>query len=142
MKERAMGLDLGTKSCGIAISDILGIAHGREEYRFNDGDYPSCLMHVLDLAKREGIRKIILGYPLNMDGSEGESARRSLSFKEMLEQKEPTLEVILVDERMTSVMAERSLLESDISRKKRKKVIDKQSAILILETYLDMEEKA
>lgn len=133
---KAVGLDLGTKSCGIAISDSLGIAHGREEFRFQEGAYRQCLAHVIDFLHKEGVKEVALGYPLNMDGSAGESAHRSERFKEELLSLDPLLQIELVDERLTTVMASKRLLEADLSRKKRHGVIDQQAAIVILESYL------
>jgi putative holliday junction resolvase len=135
--KKVMGLDLGTRSCGIAISDTLGIAHPKEEFRFLEGAYRQCLAHLQELLKKEDIHEIALGYPLNMDGSAGESAKRSERFKEELLQMDPTLSVSLVDERLTTVMASRRLLEADISRGKRHAVIDQQAAQVILESYLN-----
>jgi putative Holliday junction resolvase len=135
--EKVLGLDLGSRSCGIAISDSLGIAHGREEFRFLDGAYKQCLKHILEYANNEKVKTIALGYPLNMDGSAGESAQRSERFKDELLAEDPTLKVVLVDERLTTVMATHQLLEADLSRAKRHKVIDQQSAVIILESYLN-----
>jgi len=132
-----MGLDLGTRSCGIAISDTLGIAHPKEEFRFLEGAYRQCLAHLAELLKKEDIHEIALGYPLNMDGSVGESAKRSERFKAELLEMDPALSVTLVDERLTTVMASRRLLEADLSRGKRHAVIDQQAAQVILESYLN-----
>lgn len=133
---RAAGLDLGTKTCGIALSDALGIAHGREEFRFQEGAYRQCVSHVIAFLHAEGVREVALGYPLNMDGTKGPAALRSERFKEELLAADPSLEVTLVDERLSTVMAHRALLEADLSREKRRKVIDQQSAVIILESYL------
>lgn len=135
--KKVVGLDLGTRSCGIAISDTLGIAHPREEFRFLEGAYKQCLAHVLELLQKEGVKEVALGYPLNMDGSAGESAHRSERFKDELLALDPTLQITLVDERLTTVMASRRLLEADLSRSKRHGVIDQQAAQVILESYLD-----
>lgn len=137
--KKAVGLDLGTKTCGIAISDTLGIAHPREEFRFVEGAYRQCLSHVIDFLHKEGVIEVALGYPLNMNGSAGESAHRSERFKSELLEIDPTLKITLVDERLTTVMASRRLLEADLSRKKRHGVIDQQAAVVILESYLAME---
>lgn len=136
MRAKVLGLDLGTKSCGIAISDVLGIAHGREEFRFVEGAYRQCLAHLKEIIEKENIKEIALGYPLNMDGTAGESAHRSERFKEELLEMDPSLQVALVDERLSTVMASKRLLEADLSRGKRHKVIDQQSAVVILESYL------
>lgn len=138
--KKVLGLDLGSRTCGIAISDVLGIAHGRENYRFTDCAYRQVLAYILEYLKKENVGVIALGYPLNMDGSKGESALRSERFKEELLEKDPTLKVYLVDERLTTVMANRSMLEADISRGKRHKVIDQQSAVIILESFLNSPE--
>ena len=135
--KKVMGLDLGTRSCGIAISDTLGIAHPKEEFRFLEGAYRQCLAHLAELLKKEDIHEIALGYPLNMDGSVGESAKRSERFKAELLEMDPALSVTLVDERLTTVMASRRLLEADLSRGKRHAVIDQQAAQVILESYLN-----
>ena len=137
--ERVLGLDLGSRTCGIAISDSLGIAHSRENFRFEEGAYRQCLKHVKEYLEKENVHMIALGYPLNMDGSVGPSAERSIRFKEELLEMDPTLKVELVDERLTTVMATNALLECDLSRGKRKKVIDQQSAVIILEAYLEKE---
>jgi putative holliday junction resolvase len=135
--KKVMGLDLGTRSCGIAISDTLGIAHPKEEFRFLEGAYRQCLAHLKELLAKEDIHEIALGYPLNMDGSAGESAKRSERFKAELLEMDPTLSVSLVDERLTTVMASRRMLEADLSRGKRHAVIDQQAAQVILESYLN-----
>ena len=132
-----MGLDLGTRSCGIAISDVLGIAHPKEEFRFLEGAYRQCLAHLAEILKKEDIHEIALGYPLNMDGTAGSSAERSERFKAELLALDPSLSVTLVDERLTTVMASRRLLEADLSRGKRHAVIDQQAAQVILESYLN-----
>lgn len=138
--KRVAGLDLGSKSCGIATSDVLGIAHGREEFRFQEGAYRQCIAHVIAFLHKEGITEVALGYPLNMDGSAGDSAKRSERFKQELLEADSSLTITLVDERLSTVMASRRLLEADLSREKRHKVIDQQSAVVILESYLAKKE--
>ncbi|MBO7120993.1 MAG: Holliday junction resolvase RuvX, partial [Bacilli bacterium] len=111
-----------------------------ENYRFTDGAYRQVLAYILEYLKKENVGVVALGYPLNMDGSKGESAFRSERFKEELLEADPNLKVFLVDERLTTVMANRSMLEADISRGKRHKVIDQQSAVIILESFLNSPE--
>ena len=82
--KKVLGLDLGSRTCGIAISDVLGIAHGRENYRFTDGAYRQVLAYILEYLKKENVGVVALGYPLNMDGSKSESALRSERFKETI----------------------------------------------------------
>ena len=89
---------------------------------------------------KEKVTEIALGYPLNMDGSEGEKALSSKRFKNSLLEVNPNLKISLVDERMTTIIATKRLLEADLSRNKRHKVIDKQAAVVILESYLQRKE--
>ena len=134
---KIMGLDLGTVTCGIAMSDLLGmIATGLENYRFEQNDYETCANHVLDLVKQYDVKTIVLGLPKHMNGDLGERAQVSIDFKERLE-KMMDVEVILVDERLTTVFAQNQLIFADVSRKKRKEVIDKMAAVQILQGYLD-----
>lgn len=135
---KIMGLDLGTVTCGIAMSDLLGmIATGLENYRFEQNDYETCANHVLDLVKQYDVKTIVLGLPKHMNGDIGERAQASIDFKEMLLARKPDLNIVLVDERLTTKVAEQSLIFADVSRKKRKKVIDKMAAVNILQGYLD-----
>lgn len=138
--EKVIGLDLGTRTCGIALSDSLGIAHPYEEFRFQEGAYRQCLSHIMEVLTKEKVHEIALGYPLNMDGTVGERAKSSERFKEELLELDPTLKIELVDERMTTIMATKSLLEADLSRNKRHQVIDQQSAVIILSSYLERKE--
>lgn len=122
--KRSLGLDLGSVTCGIAISDPMGIvARAVETIRFEPNDYEDCLDKVIAIIKRENPDEIILGLPKHMNGDIGERGEISIKFKEMLSEKinQP---VILWDERLTTKAAERILIEADLSRKKRKKVID------------------
>ena len=136
---RYLGLDLGSKTLGIAISDTtLMIATVLKTIRFENEDYDSLLLPLGDIIMEYHVSKIVLGYPLNMDGSVGERALISESFKEKLEKKFQ-LEVILQDERLTSVISNQVLIDADMSRKKRKKKVDGIAASLILQSYLDKE---
>lgn len=134
---RIMGLDLGTKTLGIAISDALGIAaHGYENFRFSEKAYQQAIAHVVTLLKKESINEVALGLALNMDGSESNSSKAARIFKDELLKHLPNLKIEMVDERMTTMQANKILLEADLSRAKRKQVIDMESAVMILETYL------
>ena len=137
---KVLGLDLGTRTLGSAISDVLGIAHGYEEFRFLEGAYKQAIKRVLEVCEKEKVTEIALGYPLNMDRSEGETALSSKRFKNSLLEANPNLKISLVDERMTTIIATKRLLEADLSRNKRHKVIDKQAAVVILESYLQRKE--
>lgn len=134
---KVIGLDLGTRTLGIAISDSARmIAYGRETYRFEHGNYKLAAQYAIDYAKKEGVEEIALGLPLHMNGNIGDHAQSSLRFKEQLLELNPSLKVTMVDERMSTMLATSWLLEADVSRKKRKKVVDKMAAVVILETYL------
>ena len=133
-----MGLDLGSRTVGIALSDVLGmIAHGLETYRFTPDHYNEALDHVMEIVKKEQIHTIVLGLPKHMNGDIGERAQISIRFKEKLLERDPSLDVVLSDERLTTKVAEQSLIYANVSRKKRKKVIDKMAAVSILQSYLD-----
>lgn len=134
---RYMGLDLGSKTLGIAISDTTKtIANVLTTLRFKNEDYKSLLKPLSDIIKENSISKIILGYPKNMDNSIGERAKITLEFKKLLES-EFKIEVIIEDERLTSVISNNILLEADLSRKKRKQKVDGLAAEVILQSYLD-----
>lgn len=137
---RFLGIDLGTKTMGIAITDTSGlIARPLKTIRFSSEDYKKAIDELLNILREYKIAKIALGYPKNMDGSLGFASTRSLNFKTELE-KITDIPIILVDERLSTVEAENILLEADLSRKKRKNVIDGVAAVLILETFIKMEE--
>ena len=137
---RYLGLDLGTKTLGVAITDTTGlIARPLKVILFPKEDYGIALSELQNILDEYDISKIALGLPKNMDGTEGFASERSLKFKEMLESI-TDIPVTLVDERLTTVLAENILLEADVSRKKRKSVIDGVAAVLILETFIKMEE--
>ena len=136
--KRILGLDLGSKTCGIAMSDLLGmIAHGVETYRFKENDYYAACKYVAKIIKENDIETVVLGLPKHMNGDLGIRAQISIKFKEMLEKEVPGINVVLVDERLTTKAAENQLIFADVSRKIRKKVIDKMAAVAILQGYLD-----
>lgn len=135
--EKILGLDLGSRTCGIAMSDALGmLAHGVETYRFEENDYETAANHVKDIVEQNNIHTIVLGLPKHMNGDLGERAQISIDFKERLESM-MDVSVVLIDERLTTVVAQNQLIFADVSRKKRKKVIDKMAAVQILQGYLD-----
>lgn len=132
-----MGLDLGSVTCGIAMGDPMGIvARAVETVRFEADQYEECLEKVLAVIQREQPDEIVLGFPKNMNGTVGPRGEVSQQFKAMLEEK-VSIPVILWDERLTTKAAERILIQADLSRKKRKKVIDQMAAVQILQSYLD-----
>lgn len=134
---KILGLDLGTRTVGIAISDNLEmIASAVETYRFREDDFDSALNRVIEIVNEKKVNKIILGYPKHMNGDVGEKAILCEQFKVRLEEK-LNIEVVLFDERWTTKLAQNRLLEFDLSRNKRKKIIDKMAAVVILQNYLD-----
>lgn len=136
--EKIMGLDLGSKTLGIAVSDALGmIAHGVETFRFPNEQNHLAVKRVKELCEKENIRTIVLGLPKHMNGDVGIRGEISIDFKSKLEKAIEGIKVILVDERLTTKVAESSLIFADVSRKKRKQVIDKMAAVTILQGYLD-----
>ena len=135
---RSLGLDLGSVTCGVAISDALGIvARTVEKVRFAEDDYESCLSRILKIIQEnEPIGQIVLGLPKHMNGDIGIRGEICIQFKEMLEEK-VNIPIILWDERLTTVIAQKTLISADLSRKKRKKVVDQIAAVTILQSYLD-----
>ncbi len=136
---RYLGIDLGSKTVGLAMSDTtLTIASTYKTIFFKDEDYNSTINEIKDIIKENNITKIILGLPKNMNNTLGERAEITLKYKELLEQS-TDLPVIMFDERLTSVISNSILIEADISRKKRKKKVDSIAAQIILQDYLNKE---
>lgn len=139
--ERFLGLDLGSKTLGVSISDTTNvIASLYKTIRFKDNDYDYALEELENIIRENGITTVILGLPKNMNNTIGERALLTLDFKEKLEQKFH-INVIMEDERLTSVISNNVLIKSDISRNKRKKKVDGMAAIIILQSYLDRRNK-
>ncbi len=134
---RKLGLDIGSVRIGIALSDALGIiASAYETYsrQNTNADYE----YIANICKELGVDKIIIGLPKNMDGTTGERAEYSLQFgKELYAYLPNGTSVDYIDERLTTVQAERMLISHDVRRDKRKQIIDKIAATIILQTYLD-----
>ena len=136
---RILGLDVGSKTIGVAVSDELNItAQGVATLKRKRLDED--VTQVLKLIDEREIGAVVVGLPKNMNGSIGPSARMVFSFIEELE-KRTDMPVITWDERLSTVAAEKTLLEADVSRKTRKQVIDKIAAIIILQGYLDSQVK-
>lgn len=135
---RVMGLDYGSKTVGVAISDPLGItAQGIETiHRKAEKKLRQTLARIEALAKEYEVDRLVLGFPKNMNNTIGDRAEKSLEFKEMLERR-TGLPVVMWDERLTTVEAERTLIESKVRREDRKKYVDKIAAVFILQGYLD-----
>ena len=135
---RIMGLDYGTKTVRVAISDALGLtAQGIETIeRKEENKLRRTCARIEELIREYEVEKIVLGFPKHMNNDVGERAEKSLEFKAMLERR-TGLEVVMWDERLTTVAAERTLIESKVRREDRKKYIDKIAAVFILQGYLD-----
>lgn len=135
---RIMGLDYGSVTVGVAISDELHLtAQGIEVIRRKqENKLRQTLARIEQLVKEYEVEKIVLGYPKNMNNTVGERAEKSEEFAKMLERR-TGLEVILFDERLTTVSAHNAMIEGNIRREKRAQVVDKVAAVFILQTYLD-----
>lgn len=133
---RYLGLDLGTKTLGIAISDKTNtLASPLKTLRFNDGDYESIIPKLIEIIKSNDITEIALGLPKNMNSSEGFAAERSKGFSELLE-KHLDIPITFIDERLSSVEAHNILMNLGKNNQKRKKVVDEIAATIILENFL------
>lgn len=134
---RCLGLDLGSKTLGIAISDATNtIASVYTTLYFKNEDYESLLIPLKEIIDKEKIDTLVLGLPKNMNNTLGERAMITLNFKKILEE-EFKLSVVMEDERLTSVISNNVLIKADISRKKRKTKVDGMAAVIILQGYLD-----
>lgn len=132
-----MGLDVGSKTVGVALSDAFGwTAQGIETIKINEEKQDFGFSKLGQIIKEHEVSKIVVGLPKNMNGTIGPRGEASQFFASELE-KLYGLPVILWDERLTTMAAERVLLEADVSRQKRKKVIDKMAAVMILQGYLN-----
>ena len=133
---RMLSLDVGDKTIGLALSDPLGLtAQGLETIRRSN--IKNDLQKLGDFVSRYDVEVLVIGLPKHMSGIEGERCQIVRDFADKVRAKLPAVEIIFWDERLSTVAAERSLLEADLSRAKRKKVIDKMAAVYILQGYLD-----
>ncbi|PMD68309.1 Holliday junction resolvase RuvX [Companilactobacillus nuruki] len=139
---RLLGLDVGSRTVGVACSDLLGwTAQGVEIIRINEDKEEFGLDRLGEIIKEKQPTGIVLGLPKNMNNTEGPRVEKSREYGTMVEQRFH-LPIDFIDERLTTVQAERMLIdEADVSRKKRKKVIDKIAAEMILQNYLDAKGK-
>lgn len=138
MTVRIMGLDYGSKTVGVAVSDALGVTAQAVETicRTDENKLRKTCARIEELIREYGVEKIVLGLPKHMNNDIGERAQKAVAFGEML-QRRTGLEVVMWDERLTTVEAERTLMESRIRREERKKYIDQVAAVFILQGYLD-----
>lgn len=134
---KILSLDVGMKRIGVAVSDELGwTAQGLETIHIKGEDPKESFARIRSLVKEHHVTEIVVGLPKNMDGTIGPRGEQCQQFASAL-QKELHLPVNMYDERLTTQAAERTLLEADMSRKKRKKVVDKMAAVMILQGYLE-----
>ena len=135
---RVLGLDYGSKTVGVAVSDPMGLtAQGVETiWRKQENKLRQTLARIEELVSEYQVERIVVGYPKNMNNTVGERALKSLEFKEKLE-KRTGLPVVMWDERLTTVAAERTLMEAGVRRENRKQYLDELAAVFILQGYLD-----
>ncbi|MBK5252974.1 MAG: Holliday junction resolvase RuvX [Peptostreptococcaceae bacterium] len=138
---RILALDVGTKTIGVAVSDPLGIT-AQGITTIERIGIKKDTNKVVDFVKEYDCSEVVLGLPINLDGSDSIQTEKVYEFRTKLENKFRSTGLVNVkiewqDERFTTVIAERVLIEADVSRKNRKKVIDKQAAVIILQSYLD-----
>ena len=133
---RYLGLDLGTKTIGLAISDKTALIATSYSVLHHDNNPNSCLDDLINIINKEQIDALVLGLPKNMNNTLGDRAKETLKFKEFLESN-LSIPIYLEDERLTTKSAEYYLIEGNTSRKKRKKIIDKVAATIILQSFLD-----
>ena len=138
MSVRIMGLDYGSKTVGVAVSDALGITAQAVETicRKDENKLRKTCARIEELIKEYEVGKIVLGLPKHMNNDIGERAEQTIEFGEMLHRR-TGLEVVMWDERLTTVSAERTLIENKVRREDRKKYIDQIAAVFILQGYLD-----
>lgn len=133
---RVIGLDLGSKTVGIAKSDLMHlVASPHKTIYFKENDYQQALSLVLETLKEFDVEKIVLGLPKHMTGEVGVRGNISLDFKKEIEMH--GFEVILWDERLSSKSATQALIQGNVSRKNRKKIVDQVAAVIILQSYLN-----
>lgn len=133
---RIMSLDLGTRTIGVAVSDVTAmIARGVETIRRKG--IKNDFLRLNELINQEEVGTIVVGYPKNMNGSVGDRALASEKFVQEIKTRYPAIDVVLWDERLSTVSAEKVLISADMRREKRKKVIDMMAAVVILQNYLD-----
>lgn len=137
MTERVLALDVGDRRIGIAVSDPLGwTAQGLENYTRRDDDLQADIRHILEIAERYKPVRLLFGMPRNMDGSYGMQAQKVRAFADAV-LAEWDGDHDFYDERLTTMSAQRVLIDADLSRKRRKQVVDKLAAVIILQGYLD-----
>ncbi|MBG9983442.1 Holliday junction resolvase RuvX [Aerococcaceae bacterium DSM 111022] len=136
--QRIMGLDVGSVTVGVAVSDLLGwTAQPVETIRINEDQGDFGFKRLTQLIEENGVKTVVIGLPKNMNNSIGPRAEASMAYGDRLLKVLPDLNIVYQDERLSTSQAERMLISGDVSRAKRKKVIDKVAAVIILQNYLD-----
>ena len=132
-----LGLDLGSRTLGVAISDEMGIlARSYDTLRFKDDDYDKAIQYTIDVCKKENVNTVVLGLPKHMNGDAGIRADISISFKEQIESRS-NIKVHLEDERLTTIIVDKAMIEGNIRRDKRRQKKDELAAVVILQGFLD-----
>ena len=130
-----LGLDLGSRTLGLAISDALGMfARAYDTLRFGDDDYDYAINETINICKKEGINEIVLGNPKHMNGDEGIRSQISYDFKKKIEEKSD-IKVHLLDERLTTVRVDKAMIMGNMSRQKRHQKKDEMAAVVILQDF-------
>ena len=137
---KAIGLDLGTTTLGIAYSDILGFVHGLETFRFPKNQYIVAREHVHEVVEKLGIKEIVLGLPLHLSGEQSEMSENCLRFRDDLLKEDPSLVIEMMDERLSSVTANNTISMRGMNHEQRKQNVDKIAACVILDTYIRKKE--
>ena len=138
MAKKHLGLDLGTKTIGIAYNDALGFVHGLETFRFDRNQYIVARKHVIELCEKMMINDIVIGLPLHLSGQESEMSQVVKRFIEDLKKEMPSLNIEAMDERLSSVTANKTISERGMNHQQRKDNVDRIAACVILDTYLRM----
>lgn len=135
---KVIGLDVGTKTIGVALSDAFGwTAQGLETIAIDEASGDLGIDRLVQLIEEHDVSTAVIGFPKNMNNSVGPRGEATIHFSNILKERVPHINIVMWDERLSTVAAERSLLEADVSRKKRKNVIDKMAAVFILQGYLN-----
>ena len=134
---RYLGLDLGSRTLGLSISDELGMfARAYDTLRFEDDDYEYAINKTIEICEKEKITEIVLGNPKHMNGDEGIRSQISYNFKAEIEKKS-NIKVHLIDERLTTVRVDKAMIFGNMSRQKRHQKKDEMAAVVILQDFLD-----
>lgn len=136
---RTLGLDVGSHTVGVAVSDPMGwIAQGLETIRIDEANNDYGFERLAVIIDEQEVDTVVIGLPLNMNGTKGPRAEASEDYGQLMQEKWPNLKITYADERLSTVQAERLMIEKgNVRRNKRKKVIDKMAATIILQNYLD-----